>query len=264
MRRVLLVLGLLGMFSPAATVVQADSFTFTDFSSTAGLDLNGTAVQSGAAIRLTDASQFGAAASFFTLSQFSVSSGFTTSFTFQIDGGTTIFGSPADGIAFVIQDVGSGALGGAGGDATGLGYGGIPKSLAVEFDTYEFNANDLAGDSVGVQSCGVLANSATSLACNYGAVLVPVLGLHTVNITYVPGSLAIAVDGVPKLVSALDIATLLSLADGKAYLGFSGSTGGATETARILSWSYAAIPEPGTLATVGTGLLLLTLLRRRG
>src|SRR5208283_785494 len=52
---------------------------------------------------------------------------FTTTFTFQLSNPS------ADGITFTIQNNGPGALGGNGG---GLGYAGIPNSVAIKFDLY--------------------------------------------------------------------------------------------------------------------------------
>lgn len=255
------------------SVLLADSFTFPDFSSIAGLDPNGTAVQSGNAIRLTDTSQGFAAGSFFTTSNFEVASGFTTTFQFQIDPGGLFFGSPADGIAFVIQNSSSSALGGAGGGPGGLGYGGIPNSLAIEFDTFPFNgeSNDptLAGQHVGIQSCGLGANSTDHTSCGRGFSSLPTFSdslVHTAQINYVPGTLSIVFDSSPVLASAIDLSLIMALPGGDAFLGFTGSTGGATERARILNWSYssveAPVPEPGSVFLVAAGLTILAVRRR--
>jgi len=55
---------------------------------------------------------------------------FTTTFTFQSKALTSV---GADGIAFVIQGKGAGALGASG---EGLGYAGIQKSVAIKFDSF--------------------------------------------------------------------------------------------------------------------------------
>jgi hypothetical protein len=80
--------------------------------------------------------------------------GFTTYFKFQIHA-AAICCSPADGFAFVIQNSSVTALGNGNG---GLGYAGIPNSLAVEFDTHQ-DSWDPNANHVAVQSCGVNPNS---------------------------------------------------------------------------------------------------------
>jgi uncharacterized repeat protein (TIGR01451 family) len=147
-----------------------------------------------------------------------VQNGFTTSFKFQFTTTTT----PADGIAFVIQNAGLTAIGSPP-NGGAIGYGasddnpdpsqgaGIPHSLAIEFDTFRngwdpaASPDDLSGNvsHVAVQSCGNGPNTSHhSQACGGGgptnstlgaAVLVPALastgsptGTHTVTITYAP------------------------------------------------------------------------------
>ncbi|KAF7729906.1 peptide-N4-(N-acetyl-beta- glucosaminyl)asparagine amidase [Apophysomyces ossiformis] len=71
--------------------------------------------------------------------------GFAVEFAFRIsgvDGGAALGG--ADGFAFVMQAQGPDALGNGGCE---LGYGGIAKSLAIEFDTY--NSSDRCADPSG-------------------------------------------------------------------------------------------------------------------
>src|SRR5262249_58372381 len=91
------------------------------FTSTAGLQLNGSAKQNGTALRLTDGAG-NEAGSAFTATAVSVAK-FTTSFDFRMSAGASI----ADGLTFTIQGVGGTALGAAGG---ALGYAGIGKSVA--------------------------------------------------------------------------------------------------------------------------------------
>ena len=153
-----------------------------------------------------------------------VQNGFSTTFQFKF----TATSTPADGIAFVIQNAGTGtgAIGSAP-NGGAIAYGdsdgnldpssgaGIPHSLAIEFDTY-FNAGwdpaanptDPSGSvsHVAVQSCGTGANTShhnqkcslltSAPSSTLGpAVLVPALastgsptGTHTVVITYNPAS----------------------------------------------------------------------------
>ncbi len=143
---------------------------FPDFSSVANLRMNGSAHQATRGgvkvLRLTDGYQgVGAthpetAASWFSLSQ-PLNSGFTTYFKFQIHS-TGICCAPADGFAFVVQNASVTALGSGFG---GMGYAGIPNSLAVEFDTFA-NPWDPNANHVAVQSCGTQANAPTHTVGN--------------------------------------------------------------------------------------------------
>ena len=214
-----------------SSVARADSFSFPDFSSVAGLQLNGSAVQAGSALRLTDTGEFFAVGSAFTTSTISVTGGFTMIFRFQIDEGALFLGSPGDGFAFVIQKSAPTALGDSGGN---LGYGGIPNS----------DFGDPMGQHVGVQSCGVSANTANHTSpCNLGGpVVFPKFSnglVHTVRINYVPGTLTVLFDN-GLVSSSVDLGALLDLGDGRAHLGFTASTGAATERVRIINWFYTS------------------------
>jgi subtilisin-like proprotein convertase family protein len=92
--------------------------------------------------------------------------GFTASFDFAIPQHTPV---PADGFAFVIQRAGADALAVSGG---GLGYLGMPRSLALKFDLYRgdgaaamnqvgFFANGYMDDVFGVDAGADLANGHT-------------------------------------------------------------------------------------------------------
>jgi len=144
---------------------------FPDFSTgTSNLQMNGSAhvatYQSAKVLRLTDgypgvgATHPETAAAWFKIpnpnpymGQQVVNVGFTTYFKFQIHT-AAICCAPGDGFAFVIQTASSTALGSGFG---GIGYAGIPNSLAVEFDTFQ-NTWDPNANHVAVQSCGTQPN----------------------------------------------------------------------------------------------------------
>ncbi len=264
------VLVLAGSVAP----ILAQSPSFSDFSSAANLNLIGNAaapVNNGTAnvLRLTPAAQSQAGSAWFNVLQ-PVAGGFTTTFTFQItDHNPTENNFPADGLAFVIQNAAAGtaALGGGGG---GIGYDGIPNSLAVEFDTFANSGpgpnNDPNGNHVGVQSCGTDPNSADhfathgdSVSCNLGLQSsLPIIlangGVHTAKIEYTSpaecdgcnGVLQVTLDGVDLFtltgenqISPLDLSTLLSLGSGgTALVGFTAATGAFEENNDILSWTF--------------------------
>jgi hypothetical protein len=194
------------MVTVGATPMSAQ-ITFTDFSSTTGLQLNGaaTAALNGNlhVLRVAPAVPFQAGSAFFTTPQ-PVAGAFSTTFKFQLNGSTS--SAPGDGFAFLIQNSGTGALdpdvNGTDGCSIGFGdapngtctghTGGITNSIAVEFDTYENDdIGDMNSNHVLIQSCGTGANSVDSLTCfkagNYNVPVVMSDGTsHTVVISFTP------------------------------------------------------------------------------
>jgi hypothetical protein len=276
------VLALAGSVAP----VWAQSPSFSDFSSAANLALNGSAqapFNNGTAnvLRLTPATTGQAGSAWFNIQQ-PVSGGFTTKFQFQFTGASN---PPADGIAFVIQNSSVTALGQDGGS---IGYadggspcgdtsppcGGIPDSVAVEFDTFDNDgATAYPNDNhIAVQSCGVGqpnspahgANSNGFPICAIGGPVIPPTtmsggGVHTVIIDYTPpgdgfcdgpcqGTLTVNLDGAATnvLTTSVTLENEMSLNSGKAWVGFTGATGAAYENHDILSWTFT----PHTSTTI--------------
>ena len=257
---------------PAVLFAQV---TYSDFSDVTGLALNGSAAQATNAggqkvLRLTPDGAMHVSGSAWSIitptapTQQSVGSGFTTIFQFQF----THAGSPADGLAFVIQNssgsgFGTAARGGSGG---AIGYGApdpgdngvaIPNSLAIELDTYQ-NGWDPDANHIAVQSCGPDPNTQNHTAtCPNGSPaelgLVPSSGLggvvlsdgavHTAVIDYDGNTniMHVYLDnlGAPVLtVANLNLSTLLTLNNGDAWVGFTGATGALTENHDVLSWNF--------------------------
>lgn len=105
-----------------------------------------------------------ASATWFAIPQV-VNAGFTTYFRFQIHN-APVCCTPGDGLAFVVQaatstDSSYGATGAAttarGVGNGGIGYAGIPNSVAIEFDTAT-NSWDPSANHVAVQGCGTNTN----------------------------------------------------------------------------------------------------------
>lgn len=136
----------------------------------------------------------------------------------------------ADGIAFVLQPVGTGA-GTAGG---GLGYEGITPSLAMSIDTYDNGVThgDLVTDHVAIMSNGSINhNSADNLA---GPTIALVSGQniedgqwHLMRVSWDPVNQVINfyMDGSLRVTYTGDIITNIFLNDPMVYWGFTGSTG---------------------------------------
>jgi Legume lectin domain/Chitobiase/beta-hexosaminidase C-terminal domain len=209
------------------------------FTSTSGLQLNGSAAwnQAASRLQLTNGG-ISQAGSVFSTTPANVQS-FTTDFSFQLTNAT------ADGMTFAIQNSGATALGPSGG---GLGYGaplpggtpGIPTSVAIKFDLHS-NAGE-GSDSTGLYTNGAsptipaidMANSPINLHSG---------DIFKVHITY---------DGTWLLMTITDATTGKSFVEAwpvnipsvvggsAAFIGFTGGTGTSTATQEIVSWTYAA------------------------
>ena len=258
------------------------TFSYPNFASLAGLDLNGNAAQQANRVRLT--MQTLESGSVFRTTTEPISGGFETTFSFIINGITPDF---ADGLAFVIQNdpSGSGALGLCCGQ---IGYGGMTNSLAIEFDTF-LNAgwNDPNANHIGVQSCGAAENTADhDTSCNLGLAATPgspavpggislTSAMRTARIVYAGTTLTVYLtdDGnVERQVLQVTNLDLGSLVGSSAYVGFTASTGDAASYHDIISWTWNSAgdeeptfgtPEPSSWLLSGAGALFLALARRR-
>ena len=207
-------------------------------------------------LRLTPSKRIQYGACWLTEKQ-QVDAGFSTFFEFQITERGGIFPPDivtedvgGDGFAFVIQNAGPDVIGGAGG---GIGYAGIPNSLAVEFDTWDnmetkqVVVRDVDDNHIGVHTRGTDPNSEReSLALGQSSNL-PELSdgnVHTARIDYVPGQLAVFIDDneIPVIVVKVDLAETLALDEGKAWIGFTAATWDAFENHDILRWAFTSTP----------------------
>jgi hypothetical protein len=212
------------------------------FSST-GLALNGSAKLNGTRLRLTDGGGTEAGSGFYT-TPLNIQS-FTTDFSFQLTNPN------ADGITFVIQNVGTTALGPSGG---GLGYGpdtpggsgGIPSSVAVKFDLYN---NDGEGtNSTGLYTDGASPTiPATTLGGNVNLHSGDVFNVH---ITYSGTTLTMTITDATTPADTFTTSWTVNIPStvgaNTAYAGFTGGTGGMTATQDILSWTFTS-GAPGVI-----------------
>ena len=242
--------------------LAAQSFTYTDFSSVASLNLLGSAAQSGTSLRLTAnaSNQTGWA---WHRTAMPVIAGFDTTFTFRITPPTV--GTKAEGMALVIHDDPNG-IATQGGTVWGMGYGtganaavGIRNSIAIELDTYldsflsDTSANELTIHTRGSQ--GNHENEQYSIARATPTTNLSNAQVHTLRVRYVPGTIEVFVDNsaTPAISRAYSLvsgglyasgaaAPAPTLASGTAFLGFCATTGAGslTELVEILSWSWSS------------------------
>ncbi len=240
----------------AVSVVKAGGFNYADFSSTAGLQLNGDASASGGILTVVSANMYRRGSVFRTTDVFVGE--FTTTFRFRF---VDLIGGGADGLTFTIQPTGPGELGGSGG---GLGYAGISPSVAVEFDIYyNFPLFDPSANHIGVNTNGsVVSVATTNIPAGY---LLQDGQTWTATIDYAGGTLTTRLYRgstlVTTLAHAVDIPALLGTS--YAYVGFTASTGGAAAAHQVLSWSFQPAPEPTSLLLMAGGAGLVLWRRRR-
>lgn len=230
----------------ATATSAAPSSTGWEIADPGELTLVGTATAIDGGVRLTTESRRLQAGAAWLPTKQPVANGFTTTFAFQL---TDREVNPGDGFAFVIQNAGGSSLP-PDGVASGIGYKGLPNSVAVEFDTtYQDYENDPRGNHIAVHTRGTAVNTTHGRAL-VGWVSLPGMRwhdqVHTVRIDYTPGTLTLFLNGgeAPILEVDLDLDRRLRLDDGAAWLGFTASTEpGFTDVHDILGWSFEPAGE---------------------
>jgi hypothetical protein len=213
-------------------MISAPAVNYSQGFSSNGLALNGVAALSGSRLRLTNGAIKEAGSAFFT-TPVTVRS-FTTSFTFQL------INPKADGMAFVIQNAATTALGPSGG---GLGYGGtkgIPSSVAVKFDLY--NNSGEGPNSTGLYIDGAVP---TIPAINLGGNV----NLHSgdvfnVQMAYNGTTLTMTITDTSIPADTFTQSWVVNIpgtvGGNAAYVGFTGGSGSATAVQDVLYWTFTA------------------------
>jgi hypothetical protein len=193
------------------------------------LALNGGSTVNGTRLRLTDGQVYESRSAFFT-TPVSIEQ-FTSSFQFQITNPV------ADGFTFTIQGGNPTVVGTGGG---GLGYEGLPDSVAVAFDLF---GNSSQGPNT------------TALYVNGTVVTVPApnllssgINLHggdtfNAQFAYGGGTLTVVItDTVTNASGAQSYKVNIPLIVGgpTGYVGFTAGSGGSGAVQDVLSWSYIA------------------------
>jgi hypothetical protein len=261
----------------AAGVAQAagaQTISYPDFSSTAGLQINGNASQQGNKLRLTPATYYQGGSAFSqTTVPLASNASFSTVFSFEILGRGGL-DNGADGLTFTVQ-TNANNVGGVGG---GIGYQGLANSVAVEFDTY--NNGEFGGSNhVGINTNGNMSSIVSSPflpidfdnAATWWAWVDYDGSTQQMDVRWAQSSSRPAA----AMLSAagLNLATILG--NSNVYVGFTAGTGAGYGEHNITSWNFVntfqnggaplptVTPEPASIVLMATGLGLVGLGVRR-
>jgi fibro-slime domain-containing protein len=231
------------------------------------IKLLGSASISGQNLKLTDVNQpsFAGAAWFQSLQAGSYSpdllkvlQGFQATFNFIYSG--NVGGNNPRGFAFVLQNSGPSALGT---DGSGLGYAGIPLSVAIEFDSFrDISNNDPAFDHVSLHTRYSLPNTpdeatgSLGISNNDPPMTLANMSSHKVIIQYQPaqdsttgvqlGWIYVYMNAnlAPVMACQLDMVNLKAAFNGAAYVGFTGGQGPASTSVssiQITNWQTTIV-----------------------
>jgi hypothetical protein len=198
----------------------------------AGFQVAGSAAVSGGVLRLTSGRQWQAGAGWSSV-PVDPRVAFKAEFDLLMTGPSV----HADGTAFVVQADGPTAIGGHGGS---MGYGGMTRSVALEFDTYR-NAHDIDGNHIALVTGG--RSDATQATATPSPVALFGRSVH-VRITSDPqaGTLTVklttAGDAWSHVLSR-DIDLASALRGVHAYVGLTAATGTSVSTQEVRGWSFS-------------------------
>ncbi len=225
-----------------AAVMANPSFGAENLGTTNLLFNNGAAVQTGDALLLTNDQTFQQASSYLIVPvDLDTTTSFNTSFQFRLGGTAGTDGT--DGFTFTLQNSAAGvkALGSNGGN---MGFGGVDRSLAIKFDTFENPGIDLGSNTVSIVRDG---NVLTSLSSALAPVDLNNGQLHTAWIDYngITDQLSVYIGDAAKPGQATLSTTvdLTSIVGNQAYMGFTAGTGFIGAKQEILNWALQT-PNP--------------------
>src|SRR5262249_37884499 len=191
----------------------------------------------GNVIQLTDGMN-GEAATVFTNNAVGIRK-FTTSFTIQQSG-------VADGMTFIIQSNSPMALGAGGG---GLGYAGIPNSVAIKFDLFNHGHGGYStGQYVDGHTPDTPGPGEANINLSGNASCLDLHGTTKVDLSYdiATKKLIETLTDVnnPDCSITIDVYPTVDIprhvGSDVAFVGFGAGTGGLNSTNRVLSWTFTA------------------------
>jgi hypothetical protein len=251
----LVVLSAVALVAATGASATAPVISYPDFSSLAGLTLNGDAAQAGTALRLAPnaALKHG---SVWAQAQIDTSQSFESRFEADAHDGSF---QPADGMTFALQSKGLSALGDNGG---GHGYGGfvapIQQSVAVDVSLFPqimngqneqfgvFTNGNLLSPLATAQSPARLYNSPFWVWVDYDA---------TAHSLQVFSSQTSTKPATPLLSASVDLGATVGPA---AYAGFTAGTGGLDADFDLLNWTVEGTADttPPTVTCSATPSVL--------
>ena len=166
---------------------------------------------------------------------------------FDVNLGTSDAGADGAAIVFHNDPRGANAVGAPG---SGLAVGGIQNGLAIEFDTYNSSAADLAG--AGMPGSDIASDHTGFLDTNSAFATTPVAlpniengAWHPVVVTWnaTTQTLSYTFDGQPRGTLTGNIATQFLGGSNFAYFGFGAGTGGLSNTQSVRNINVAATFE---------------------
>ena len=226
------------ILSPALLSAQADTLDFSAgfAGSSSLLNFNGNAQIAGTRARLTNGGT-NQASTVWSKNQVNIHD-FSSQFTFQITAGSGF----ADGFTFAIQRAGNTALGGSAGS---MGYHGIDSCVALKFDTYPTTAN-----TTGIYAYGAGTSDQPTASFDMTSAGIDLHNGHIFSVALSYNSATFTLHQVVTDTSTnatfthdYTIDLIAAIGGTRAYVGFTGSTGGQTATQDILTWSYSAITD---------------------
>jgi hypothetical protein len=234
----LLALAAFATASVGARSAGATTFSYCDFSSTTDLALNGTAAPIGTDIALTNAGTDEAGSIFY-----GVAVPWTSTTSLHTDFQVQIGSASAEGFSFILQSVGTTALGG---DSYQIGYGGVTPSVEVEFDTY-MDSWDPNANHVGIMTDGAykvhLATGTPAFTMAGGGVLygwvdydagTTELDVYLSNTPTEPAT--------PVVSTTVDISSIVGTS---AFVGFTSGTGSKTASEQdVIEWELSTDGVP--------------------
>lgn len=168
----------------------------------------------------------------------------------------------ADGIVFVLQTVGTSAIGESGG---GIGFGGFDPSFGVEFDTWQNGENaDLAADHIGMISNGDVSHisgnaiSGPVQAAVFNANIEDGLD-HVARVVWDPEEQVVEVyfDCDIRLIGNVDLINTIFNGQSLVYWGFTAATGGAWNNQQVCLQENIVSTGPDITICTGSGTTLV-------